>query len=600
MSKDKKYRRMVNYTSRDFDSIKRDLLEMARRYYPESYKDFSEASFGSLMVDSVAYIGDMLSFYMDYSVNESFMDTANEFNNIIRHAKQFGYKYHGRNSATGFIAIYVLVPASSSGLGPSTAYIPILKKGAQFTSGEGGSYVLVENVDFSDSRNRTVVARTNSTTGLPTYYAIKAYGRVISGTLTSETIEIGPYEPYISVTLSKRDVAEVLSVLDTQGNEYYEVDYLSQDVIYSEIVNNNAQSDNVPSLLKPISAPRRFVVERGRNSTSLQFGYGSDSEISNPSVVEPSNVVLNMYGKDYTTDTAFDPSNLVKTDKFGISPANTTLTISYRVVSPSDTNSSVATVNNVVRANFEFPSTSATNKDSRNEVITSIECSNEEPIVGSVSLPSREELKRRSHDFFATQNRAVTKQDYEALVYNMDKKFGTVKRCNVFRDDDSLKRNLNMYVMSENSRGKLVLANNTVKRNLKVWLNKYRMLNDTIDILDAYIVNIGIDFVIIANESKNKFDVIESCLRKLREKSSTHNYIGEPFYISDIYSMLNRVDGVVDVVSVNINRKTGSAYSSTKFNIRENSSADGRYVKVPQNVILEIKYPMNDIKGSVK
>ena len=411
---------------------------------------------------------------------------------------------------------------------------------------------------------------------------------------------MGDYEPYLKVRLKARDVSEIMSVVDSEGNDYFQVDYLSHDVIYREVVNKNVQSDNVPSLLKPFAAPRRFIVERQRVSTFLQFGYGSDSEIRSPSVVEPTNVVLDMFGRDYITDLSFDPTNLVRTDKLGISPANTTLTVDYRIVSPTDSNVSVGGLNKISRTRFEFPSIDATDAALKNNVITSIEVSNEEPIVGSVSMPSKTELKRRSFDFFASQNRGVTKQDYEALVYNMDKKFGTVKRCNIVRDNESLKRNLNLYVISEDERGKLITANTTVKQNLKTWLNKYKMLNDTIDILDAYIVNIGIDIDIVASEDKNRFDVLENCLRALRQKYSMHNYIGEPFYISEIRKLLNKIDGVVDVVRVKVVQKTGTNYSRTGFDINENTSPDGRYIKVPKNVILEIKYLSNDIKGSVR
>ena len=600
MPKDKKYRRKINYTNRDFDSIKKDLIEQARRYYPDSYRDFSDASFGSLMLDSVAYIGDQLSFYMDYNVNEAFMDTANEFNNIVRHAKQFGYRYEGRSSAMGEVALFVLVPASATGLGPNSDYIPILKRGAQVTSSDNANFIINENVDFSDPKHAVVVARTNTNTGLPTYYAIKAYAKVISGAFSSENIIINAYEPYYKATLSKRDISEIISVIDSEGHEYFEVDFLSQDVIYREIVNQDAQADNVSSLMKPFAVPRRFVIDRQRVSTSLQFGYGSDSEITGPSIVEPTDVVLDMFGKSYTTDTAFDPSNLIKTDKFGISPSNTILTVSYRMVGPNDTNAGVGTVKGLGAVQFEFPSINATDNSLRNTVMSSLEVTNEEPITGNVSLPTREEVKRRSHDYFATQNRAVTKSDYEALIYNMPKQYGTVKRCNINRDEDSLKRNLNLYVISEDSMGKLQTANNTVKKNLKTWLLNYKMLNDTIDILDAYIVNVGIDFEIIASELGNKYAVLDACLRTLRNKYAAHNYIGENFSISDIYQTLNKVNGVIGVSKVKIRRNSGTNYSSTKFNIDENLTADGRSIRVPKNVILEIKYLKNDIKGSAK
>ena len=600
MAKDKKYRRMINYTGRDFQTIKKDLEEMARRYYPDTYKDFSEASFGSLMVDSVAYIGDMLSFYLDYNVNESFMDTATEYNNIVRHARQSGYQFMGRTSAQGVVIFYILVPASSTGLGPNSTYIPTLKRGTQVKSEGGSSFILTENVDFNHPRNEVVAARTDTATGLPTHYAIRARGRVISGKLSSENVEVGDYTPFLKLKLKGSNIAEIMSVVDSQGNEYQQVDFLSQDVVYREVVNKNVASDNVQSVLKPYAVPRRFILERQRISAYLQFGFGSDSEIASPSVVEPKNFVLDVFGRDYITDKSFDPSKLIRTDKFGVVPSNTTLTVRYRTISPVDTNASAGSVTSITNAVFQFPNTNATSRSQRSEVTTSLEVFNDEPITGDVSFPGKSEIKRLANDHFAAQNRAVTKADYEALVYAMDPKFGTVKRCNIVRDANSLKRNLNMYVISQDESEKLVVANDTIKKNLKTWLNKYRMINDTLDILDAYIINIEIDFSFVAVADKNKYEVLELCLQTLRSKYNSHFYIGEPFYISDIYRTLNKVEGVVDVLRVRVKQKKGTNYSTTNFDIPENTSACGTYIKVPENVILEIKYLANDIRGSVK
>ena len=163
----------INYTNREFTSIKNDLVELAERFYPDNFRDFSEASFGSLLLDSVAYVGDQLSFYLDYNVNESFLDTAYQFKNVVRHGRILGYKYTGRPSTYGKVALYIQVPASATGLGPDLPSIPILKRGSRFYSQNGLNFVLTENVDFSKSNNPIVVSQTDTTTGAPTYFAIK-------------------------------------------------------------------------------------------------------------------------------------------------------------------------------------------------------------------------------------------------------------------------------------------------------------------------------------------------------------------------------------------------------------------------------------------
>ena len=213
----------IKYTSRDFDSIKNDLVEHAKRYYPDTFKDFNEASFGALMLDTVAYVGDILSFYLDYQTSESFLDSAMEYNNVIRLARQMGYKFKSNPSSFGTVAIYCIVPASSTGLGPDTSYLPLLKKGTELSSTSGNVFMLDDEVRFDDPSNEIVVARTDTTTGLPTHYAIRSYGRVVSGLFSVQKISVGSFERFRRVKLDSANVSEIISVRDSEVNEYFEV-----------------------------------------------------------------------------------------------------------------------------------------------------------------------------------------------------------------------------------------------------------------------------------------------------------------------------------------------------------------------------------------
>ncbi len=589
----------IKYTSREFESIKRDLLEHARRYYPDSFKDFNEASFGALMIDTVAYIGDIISFYLDYQVNESFLDTAIEYNNIVRLSRQMGYKYKANPSSYGTVALYAIIPASTSGLGPDTAYLPILKKGSELSSTSGNTFILDEDVRFDDPSNEIVVARTDTTTGLPSSYAVRAFGRVVSGIFDTDTVAIGSFERFKRIELKSQNISEIISVTDSEGNEYFEVENLSQNTVYKEVVNKGDNKTTAPSLLRPLIVPRRFVVERTRDNVFLQFGYGGPTEIRNPSVADPKNVVLQLNGRDYVSDNSFDPYKLLNTDKFGVAPANTTLTIVYRTNTAANVNAAVGSITRVIRPIVEFNNRTDLDNTEVASIVGSLEAFNQEPIVGDTTLPSAEELKRRTIDHFATQNRAVTQRDYEALVYAMPDKFGSVKRCRVVRDPDSLRRNLNLYVISEDASGKLVTTNTTIKENIKVWLNRSKMISDTIDILDAKIVNVGIDFEVIADEEANRFQILSDCTNAIKELFAVSPFIGEPLYLTDIFSALNKVKGVVDTKRVNISRKTGANYSSTRFDLDEALSADGRYLSVPLNVAIELKFPDTDIKGAI-
>jgi hypothetical protein len=589
----------IRYTSRDFTSIREDLINYAKRYYPDTFKDFTEASFGSLMLDTVAYVGDIMSFYLDYQVNESFLDTSVEYDNIIRLARQMGYKYKGSPSTTGMVSIYAIIPANTTGLGPDTRFMPILKRNTVLSS-DGGSFILSDDVRFDNPSNETVAARVDAN-GVPTSYAVKAEGQVISGQFGVDTVTVGTFERFKRVTLNISNIVEIISAFDSEGNEYFEVEYLTHDVVYKAVPNKDENTrDNAPSLVRPFIATRRFTTEKTTNSITMQFGYGSDDEIATPTLAEPSNVILQRHAKNYVSDTAFDPSDLIGTDKLGIGPANTTLTITYRSNTTNSANAAIGAVNKITSPIVEFNDPTVTTSTSATSVVTSLECYNEEPIVGSVRTPNTEEIRTQAMNFFPTQNRAVTGTDYEAITYAMPSHFGAIKRCRVVRDQDSLKRNLNMYVVSEDSQGKLIQSNSALKENLKVWLNRYRMINDTVDILDAKIINIGIEFEVVSSEEVNRYEVLDNTIQALVNRFNRTMYVGERFYITDVFTELNKVRGVVDTVNVKLVNKSGGSYSQSTFNIDKYLSLDGRYLSVPDNVILEIKFPTVDIKGTVK
>ena len=569
-----------NYTSRDFDTIKTDLVKYAQRYYPDIYKDFGDASFGSLMLDSVAYVGDVLSFYLDYQANESFLETATEYDNVLKIGNNVGYNNpaDGTVGSVGELDLFAIVPANDTGLGPAAEYMPVLEAGAVITSNGGTSFTLEEDARFDYSKNQVVVARVSDSTGVPTHYAIKTTGTVVSGIIREESISVGSFEKFKKVKLGSNAISEVISVFDDSGNEYFQVDYLSQNVLYKDVANRGTDKDNAPSILKPFIASRRFVIEKSSNSTHLVFGYGSESELTSSSVADPSSIALQRHAKKYVSDEAIDPSKFLSTDKFGIGPSDTTLTVKYRINNSNTVNVSTNSLVNISQKNVSFADRTALIDSKASEVTNSIEVNNPNPIVGS-----------------------VTGQDIESATYSMSNKFGSIKRCKVVRDSSSLRRNLNLYVLSEGTDGKLSTASQSLKENLKVWLGKGRMIGDTIDILDGKIVNIGIEFTIVADSSMNNYEVLSDALSTLKNEFSVPLYMGEPLYITDIYNILNKnVPGVVDTKSVKISLKSGTSYSGVSFDLESATSADGRFIEVPQNVAIEVKFTNSDIKGMVE
>tara|TARA_Y100000593_G_scaffold50250_1_gene94686 strand:- start:5082 stop:6899 length:1818 start_codon:yes stop_codon:yes gene_type:complete len=591
----------IKYTNREFSTIKQGLIEHAKRYYPDTFADFNEAGFGSLMLDTVAYVGDILSYYLDYQANESFLDTAIEYNNVIRHGKQLGYKFQASPSSFGDVDLYIEVPASEEETGPDTSYAMILQRGTKVSSLAGNMFTLAADVDFSDPTNEVVVATVDEDTGAPLTYAIRATGQVQSGEIRSSILTIGEFKRFRRIRIPTLDISEIISVVDDEGNSYYEVDYLSQNVVYTSVGNYSSDMSNAVNIIKPIAVPRRFVVDTLRRETFLQFGYGSETELSQPSVVDPTNISLKMNGKDYITDQSFDPNKMLNDDKFGIGPENTNLTIIYRVNTSQNMNAPVGSLNTVVSPNYRFKDEDSLNLSLKNNTVLSLEVINPKPIVGSVDYPSSEELKTRVMDNFANQNRAVTVQDYKSITYAMPKNFGEIYRAHIERDTDSFKRNLNLYVISKNGSGNLTATSPTIKNNLKTWLLKNKMLNDTIDILDAQVINLGIEFEIMSNPETTKETALNRAIIAIAAQIQRASFeIGQNFYITDLYSSLKLAPGILDVLRMKVVQKSGPLYSNIFFDVENNTSADGRYIICPRNAIFEIRNPFNDIVGTVK
>ena len=591
----------INYTSRDFSSIKTDLVNYAKRYYPNNFQDFNDASFGALMLDLVAYVGDQLSYYADYQTNETFMDTAIESKNIISLAKQLGFKYPGTARSTGTAVFYVEVPVDSTTLGPDTRYIPILQGGSTVASQGGAIYTLVENVDFSAPANEVTVSKVDTNNGTPTAFAIKAYGTIISGQQFVQNITVGNYQRFLRLKINRQNVTEVISVVDQQANVYYQVDYLSQDVVYKEEPNYSQNKETVPYKIKAIPAPRRFTTEfTPTGEPFLQFEYGSAKNLTEDVIADPADVVLKVTGRDYVSSATFDPSRLNESDKFGVTPANTVLTVTFSANNNNTINAPVGSITDVVDSLMVFDDRSVIDDVLAADVISSLEVGNEVPILGDATLLSLEELKLRAYNNFAAQDRAVSRSDYINLAYRMPGKFGRIKRVNIVQDRDSFKRNLNMYVLAENA-GNFAIPNQALKNNLKQWLEPRRMLNDSIDILDGRIINIGIRFEVLADLDANRYTIVNDCIRDIKRKYlNVKRNIGEALYISDIYKILNDTPGVTDTLNVEFTNKTGGVYSNNLYDIRANLSDDGRFLIIPEDAVAEVLLPDSDIVGVVK
>ena len=590
---------IINYSNRNFDTIKNDLIQHARRYYPTIYDDFSDASIGSMLFDSVAYVGDMLSFYLDFQVNESVLETAIDYNNVRKLASNMGYNFYGRPAAFGLLDVFILVPANSTGLGPDLTYLPILRSGASFSSVDGEDFVLLEDLDFTAPNTPYVAARFDNTTAKPTHYALKKTGQIKSGNFftITENVDFSTRFPRLEVGPSV--INEIISVFDLDGRQYYQVENLTQEVVYLNTTNPNAIRDGVPKILKPHIAARRFVVEQDSEATYLRFGYGSDNELDISGIISPSDKILKLTGKNYITDTGFDPNKFLNTSKFGIAPRTNTLRITYYSNLTAIDNVSVGSINVFKDGELFFPNSEIQTGTEFSAVFSSIESANPFPISQENDYPTIDEIKYRAYAIYSSQNRTVTKEDYEAYCYQMPPSFGIISRVSVANDPSASNKRMIIYCVSKDNSGNLVKTNDTIKNNLRIWLNKNRMISDKLEIRDAKIINIGFTFSFTIDPSYNGAAVLSEVYNRLSDKFSEKMYIGEPFYLTDIYKTINRTTGVVDTVKVEPRIFSGGEYSNINILIDSLKSPDGTFLKTPKNCILEIKNFFEVVTGTI-
>ena len=593
----------IDYTSTDFEKIKKDLVNYAKKYYPDTYKDFNEASFGSLMTDLVAYVGDSLSFYLDYNANESFLNTSLEYDNVLNHAQQLGYKHNPYKSSMGEVEILVPIPSDDSNVAPDNRYMPRIVKGTSFSTTGGNVFTLIDDIELYNSDAEVVANQVSDDGSKVTYYTVKAVGRVASGEDLQTVVEVEDYKRFLKVLVPGSNITEIVSVTDSEGNEYFEVDHLSQNTVYRPVLSRTTEDNQIdssaPSIMRAYPVPRRFVVERTADSVHIVFGYGSEEEIKDNLISDPSDIVLDIAGKNYVSDATFDPSKLMSTDKFGVTPVNTNLTITYRTNTLENVNAGAGTITKVLVPNIEFRDIANLESAKVNYIFANIEVNNPSPINGDISSPTTEEIKRRAQATFAMQGRAVTLQDYISATYAMPTNFGAVKRAAIYRDDDDYRRNMNLYVIGEDSLGKLQTCSSVIKDNLKTWLNSVRMVNDSLDIFDATIINIGIEFTALCPRDVNKNAVFNQAKEEIFLRlNEVKPEIGESFSITEIFKILRNVEEILDVSDIRIVAKSSVNHSSFQYDMDSNLSVDGRMIHVPKNCIWELKYK-NDITGTI-
>lgn len=592
----------VDYTRTSFPEIKEDLIQYIKRNYPDTYKDFKKSSFGSMMFDLVSYVGDQLHYYLDHNANEAILPYAKDPEVVVQLIQSLGGEPNLNPVGVGEIDVHVLQPADSMGTGIDSNYRVTLRAGSKFRSTAGSVFTQMRDVTFTSDNSQIVGYNTVSDGSKINYYVLKSKVPVISGEERTFTVDVGNFRRFLKIEIPDPSITEILKVQDSNKNDFFQVQHLSQNTIYRPVIDPESRDTMVTVIMKPTPVPRRHIVEKTLDRTFLVFGHGSDQDLKTNAVADPSKVALQLTGKEYVSAAKSNPVNLASSDTLGVAPQNTTLTVTYRSNTVDNTNAAVGTVTQVMEPILFFQNEQLLDSSKVSFIRNNVEAYNEEPINGNISIPNTEELKRRYMGTFGAQGRAVTKEDYVSMVYSMPPIYGSIKRASVVRDTNDLRRNLNIFLMAEGANGKLQAPTSLLKQNVKTWLDSVRMISDSIDIYDANIINFGIDFKVVLKRNVNQQTALSAIKQRLFEELiAVPPEIGEPLYISEIMRIIQSIPEVASVPvrdGVKVNSIVGANYTDYFYDVDTNTSPDNSYIYIPENSIWEIKF-IDDIKGTI-
>jgi len=617
----------VTYLGKDFGQLRKNLIEFTKQYFPNTYTDFNESSPGMLFVEMASYVGDVLSYYADNNLKESLLEQASERGNIYDLSKALGYTPKNVVPAYADLHVYQLVPAIGSGsnVAPDFNYALSIKPGMQVKQVNGTAiFRTLDSVDFGFSSSidptEVTIYESNTVTQQPLYYLLKKSTKAVSGQVKTQTYTFTSPVAYDKVTLPDSNIIEIISVTESDGDAWSEVPYLAQDTIF-EAVPNLAENDpdlyqyrsSSPSLLKLRKTAKRFITRlRSDNKLELQFGAGISDNNDEEIVPNPDNVGNGLAGFRRNLDVDIDPSNFLYTRTYGQAPSNTTLTVTYTVGNGIADNVPASVLTSINYIEFDEDINSSSNVGITNFVKNTVAATNPTPAAGAKTADTLQDIKNNALANFATQNRLVTREDYIIRSYSMPSKFGSVSKAYIVPDDQLSQQDyqetrianplaMNMYVLGFNSSKQLAPLNDAVKENLKTYLDYYRILTDAVNIKDAFIINIGVDFEITVLSNYNSNETLLKCIAAVQNYFDVDKWqINQPIIKSDVSNIIANIDGVQSVVSVNMNNlyDTTLNYSGNAYDL---SSATKNGIIYPSldPSIFEVKFPTQDIKGRV-
>tara|TARA_B100000497_G_scaffold75004_1_gene83978 strand:- start:669 stop:2552 length:1884 start_codon:yes stop_codon:yes gene_type:complete len=611
----------IKYLNKDFNSFRSDLVEFTKTYYPDTFNDFTEGSPGLMFMEMAAYVGDVLSYYVDTQLQETFLDTAQERTNLFHLAYTLGYKPKVTSTSIADIDVFQLVPSKNTGTlyEPDFNYALTINQPTVVESTNGTSFLLQNPIVFSNSSsfNPTEVSIYSLDGTNPEYYLLKKSAKVISANRKTTTFEIGSIERFLTLDLVDNNIISIESIVDSNGNEYTEVPYLAQDTVFENISNVQGTSptlyefyDETPYLLKLKRVPRRFVTRFTSNGIlEIQFGGGSSDKTDEQIVPVPDNIGLGGRDGRSKLDQSIDPSNFIYTETYGKIPSNTTLTINYLVGGGLSSNVPSNTINKIKEINIS-------NKPNLNGSLVSfvkesLACNNPEVSTGGGSGDTIEDLKLNTAATFAAQQRTVTKEDYIIRTLSMPSLYGSIAKAYIVKSTDietinsnteSSQISSNLYILGYDRNKYFTNCNKASKTNLITYLNYYKPLTDSINIMDAFIINLGIDFEITTFRNNNNQQVLLDCISELKKYFNTDKWeINQPIIESEVINLIANIKGVQSVINVTFNNLAGQEKGYSKFRYDfKTATKNGIIYPSLDPSIFELKYPDSDIKGKIK
>ena len=610
-------RRNIEYLNKNFSDYRSQLINYSQTYFPQTYTDFSETSPGMMFMEQAAYVGDVLSFYLDNQIQENFLQYARQTSNLYDLSYMYGYKPKVTGLSSVELSFYQLVPSKTEIIGSDTLYVPdfdyALNIGANTISQtqNGVSFTIEDPIDFtvSNSLDTTNISIAQISNNNPTYYLLKKKRRALSGTISTTTFSFGSPQEFPTVLIQDENIGGIIDCFDSDGNEWYEVDYLGQELVFDGIKNTNVNDPNnyqdgntTPYLLQTKQVQRRFNSRfLSTNQLQLQFGSGNPFDTDEDVVPNPMNVGLGLpFERDKLT-TAYSPTNFIFTNTYGIAPSNTSLTVRYLKGGGVSSNVASNTITNLNTSLINFQKQTLNNTTAQT-VFDSLQVNNESAASGGNDGDTAEEIRQNTISNLSSQLRNVTADDYLVRALSMPPKYGIISKAITQKPKaDDPNTTLDLYVLSTDINGNLTTASDALKNNLRTYINQYRMIGDTVNIKDAFVVNIGINFEIITLPDYNNSQVLTNCITNLQNFFSINRWqINQPILLRDISTLLDNIVGVQTVNNISISNKAGtqSGYSQYAYDV-SGALQNGTIFPSIDPMIFEVKYPNTDIIGRV-